>query len=92
MGRESGLGNPLVTLFTFWNKVHLSYFPSKSFNYDLADIRTLPLAPPTRTSYQELALNSLRKVREPSLSPDRWLFSFFPRLSRPFCLGRRFQE
>lgn len=92
MGRESGLGNPLVTLFTFWNKVHLSYFPSKSFNYDLADIRTLPLATPTRTSYQELALNSLRKVREPSLSPDRWLFSFFPRLSRPFCLGRRFQE
>lgn len=35
--------------------------PSKSFNYDLVDIRTLPLTPPTRTSYQELALNSLRK-------------------------------
>lgn len=44
-----------------------------------------PFLPHHRRVTQELALNSLAKVREESrsLSPDRWLFfSFFPRLSR----------
>lgn len=91
---ESGLGNPLVTLFTFWNKVHSSYFPSKSFNYDLVDIRTFPPAPPT--SYPRVGFKFSResKRREPESFPGSLaIFFVFPSLiSPPFCLGRRFQE
>lgn len=55
---ESGLETLLLLYLLFGTKYTCPIF-QVNFNYDLVDIRTSPLAPPTtRTSYQELALNS----------------------------------
>lgn len=65
----------------------MSYFPSKSFNYDLVDIRTSPLAPPTtRTSYQELALNS-RESKGAGVFPRIAGYFRFSSLISPVLFG-----